>query len=192
MFEINNENDLGMVVNIYKIMKSTFLIPQSHRTRLLSTVIIVVVMILLNSCLQRDNNVYGTWKVIEGQDEGAIYKFTNNDRLYIFNKNGANTENLYEFFTKDSVTTNVPGRLDEQGRIKWEAKDKIQYYLERKYSETDLRELIGPVFIITESSKLKLKIDEMEYSMTPTGEKPLEKSDEKVLVPFTLGNRVAK
>jgi len=169
-------------------MKTTILLPHSKKTRLQHSVIFIATMILLISCSKHDNNVYGTWQVIEGQDKGAIYKITTDDRLYIFNKYEEGTENLYKFFTKDTATNNVPGRLDEQGRIKWEAKDKIQYYLERKYSENDLRELIGPVFIITESSSLKLKIDVMEYGRPQKGEKTLEKSEEKILIPFSASN----
>lgn len=168
-------------------MKSNYLQFHSLKAVLLGIVLLIGTGIVFTSCSKKDENVIGTWQVSEGRDKGAVYKFTEDDRLYIYNKYEAEKkiEKLSDSANNDTISSGLLGTLHEQGNYKWLAKNKIQFY-DEKYLGGDLLVRIGSVYIITESSKLKLKIEEMNWEYGTEGIKELNKSDEITLVHYNI------
>jgi hypothetical protein len=172
-------------------MNSKHLQLQIFRTILLCVVSVIGTLILLTSCSKRDENVIGKWRVADGRNKDAIFEFTPESRLNIYGGH------VQAFWYGLEVTKKIPlssskfvdkpasllGMPDEQGDIVWEAKNKIKFCPEKKYTETEITVCNGSLYILTLSSKEKLIIEEMQ--LTP--EKKLEKVGDMTLVPYNAG-----
>jgi len=169
-------------------MKTNHLQNHSLNAILQSIVLLIGAVILFTSCSKRDDNVIGKWRVTEGRNTGAIFEFTPESRLNIYG--GQVQANWYGL----PVTKKVPlvtskyivnpistlGKPDEQGDIVWEAKNKIKYWPEKKYSEEEITICSGSLYILTTSTKEKIIFDEMQ--LTP--DKKLEKVGKMILIPY--------
>lgn len=169
-------------------MESNHFNPRNSKIVILGTLALIGALILFISCSKRNDNVIGKWRVIDGRNAGAIFEFTPESRLNIYG--GKVQANWYGLPVEKKIPLNTSkymvnpigslGTPDEQGDIVWEAKNKIKFWPEKKYSDDEITICSGSLYILTSSTKEKIFVDEMQ--LTP--DKKLERVGEMILIPL--------
>jgi len=156
--------------------------------------------VFLFACKNTNSDkVIGTWKVTEGRNKDAIFEFTQANRLYIYCKNYEQA-NWYGFsvvmskkpLNETHYTTSTSNNLGTpfmQGEIHWDSKNKISFITENKANENATEILLakGPIYVFTEISNDKLKIEEMQHTIKDGDKEPSpQKVGEMVLKRFSV------
>lgn len=169
-------------------MESNHFNPRISKIVILGTVALIGAVILFISCSKRDDNIVGKWRVVEGRNAGAVFEFTPESRLNIYggqvqaNWYGLPVEKNIPLSTSKYMVNPISslGMPDEQGDIVWEAKNKLKFWPEKKYSDDEITICSGSLYILTSSTKEKIVVEEMQ--LTPG--KELKKVGEMILIPF--------
>jgi len=162
--------------------------------------IMMTLIVFLFACKNSNiDKVTGTWKVTDGRNKDAIFEFTQDNRLYIYCKNYEQA-NWYGFsvviskkpLNETHYTTTTSSNLGipfMQGEIHWDSKNKISLITENKANENTNEIMLakGPIYMFTEITNDKLKIEEMQYSIKDGDKEPSpQKVGEMVLKRYNV------
>lgn len=154
-------------------------------------VFVLCIIVCFTNCSNRNHLVYGVWQVSEGRNQGAIFDFSENDRLYIY---GGNVQFFWYGFEIESTksisnsnfiteTTNI-GEITQQGNIDWKNKNEIKFWPEMRKSQSEITIAHGPIYKIIECSSTIMKIEEKQAGITSEGNTKMFEVGDMTLIPF--------